>query len=232
MWPIRRGLYVGATVALLVTGAIVWGARLADFNAYHLFFGGIAVFVTPVAAVAVWSIWLRLRSSGSRGLTMAFWLLCGTQLEIGVVGCRPLDRRWNAPVPSGILAEIQGLSPDAKLAYACRPSEEVVFWNARLLGVDAHTGRRIVPMCFQAETAGEMIGGQMSPNIPGPLFPLAPQSELYPDADARPSPESILAFLKRNGIGYIYADALHPNTLVPDATAIATSGETSLLRVP
>ena len=211
---------------------VVWGARLADFNAYHLFFGGIAVFATPVAAVAVWSIWLRLRSSGRRGLAIAVLVLCGTQLEIGVGRLQAFGPQVDAPIPLGILAEIRGLSPDAKLAYACRPSEEIVFWNARLLGVDAHTGRRIVPMCFQAETAGEMIGGQMSPKVPGPLFPLAPQSELYPDADARPSPESILSFLKRNGIGYIYADALHPNTLVPDATAIATSGETSLLRVP
>ena len=60
-------------------------------------------------------------------------------------------------------------------------------------------------------------GGQKSADIENPLFHLAPQRALYPDAKARPSPESVAAFLKANGIDYIYADAMHPNTLVPEA---------------
>ena len=31
---------------------------------------------------------------------------------------------------------------------------------------------------------------------------------------------------------FIYADALHPNTLVPDAVAVATDGQTQVLRIP
>ena len=47
------------------------------------------------------------------------------------------------------------------------------------------------------------------------------------DRRARPSPANVAAFLKANGIDYIYADAVHPNTLVPDAVPIATIGETT-----
>jgi len=49
---------------------------------------------------------------------------------------------------------------------------------------------------------------------------------------AQPSAARVVSFLKANGIDYIYADALHPNTLVPDAIPIATSGETQVLRIP
>jgi len=232
---IGAGLYVG-TAALLVTGALVWGALLADYNTFHLFFAGIAVFATPVAAVAVWSIWRRLRATGHARLAVALLLLCLTQLEFGV-GLGVL-RLWRfgpgtyPPVPGAILAEIRSLPSDAKLAYACLPFEEVAFWDARLLALDAHTGRRIVPMCFEADTFGLINGTPLSRDRPSPLFRSAPQRALYPDADAKPSTASVAAFLKDNGIGYIYADALHPNTLVPDAIPIATNGETQVLRIP
>jgi hypothetical protein len=75
-------------------------------------------------------------------------------LEIGVGRLRAFGPQEHAPVPVAILGEIRNLPPDAKLAYACRPFEETAFWDARLLGLDAHTGRRIVPMCFQAEVLG------------------------------------------------------------------------------
>jgi hypothetical protein len=42
----------------------------------------------------------------------------------------------------------------------------------------------------------------------------------------------VVAFLKRHGIDYIYADGRHPNTLVPDALSIATSGHGEVLQVP
>jgi hypothetical protein len=90
----------------------------------------------------------------------------------------------------------------------------------------------MVPMCFQAETNGALTGTQMSPDIPSPLFQLAPQRELYPDSKAQPSAAAVAAFLKTHGIEYIYADAMHPNTLIPDAIPILTSGETQLLRIP
>ena len=79
---IEADLYLG-TGALLVAGALVWGARLGDFNMFHLFFAGIAVFATPAAAVAVWSIWLRLRATRPRALAIVVLVLCVTQLEFG-----------------------------------------------------------------------------------------------------------------------------------------------------
>ena len=51
-------------------------------------------------------------------------------------------------------------------------------------------------------------------------------------AAARPSPAAVTAFLKEHGIDYIFADERHPNTLVPGAIVIATSGDAEILRVP
>jgi hypothetical protein len=131
-----------------------------------------------------------------------------------------------------ILATIRNLPPDAKLAYACQPSEELSFWDARLIGLDAHAGRRIVPMCFQAETLGAFTGTPMSPDVASPLFAGAPQAKLYPDSAARPPSTSVVSFLKDNGIDYIYADAGHPNTLVPDAIRVASIGSVQILEIP
>jgi hypothetical protein len=231
---IEAGLYLG-TAVLLVTGALVWGARLADFNTIHLFYGGIAVFATPVAAVAVASIWLRLRATGHARLAVAAIVLGVAQIELSVamsiVRLQGFGPGSYPPVPVGILATIRGLPSYAKLAYACLPFEEPAFWDPRLLGIGAHTGRRIVPMCFQADLLGAMISGQMSADIPSPLFRWAPQRLLYPDSGAQPSAASVASFLKANGIGYIYVDRVHPNSLVPDAIPIATSGQTQVLRI-
>jgi hypothetical protein len=233
--PIEADLYLG-TAVLLVAGALAWGARLGDFNTFHLFFAGIAVFATPVAAVAVWTIWLRLRATGHARLAVAVLVVSVTQIEFGVAfGVLRLAYFGPgnyAPVPTEMLAAIRSLPQDAKLAYACRPSEELSFWDARLLALDAHTGRRIVPMCFQAESLGGLTGTKMSADIASPLFDGAPQRTLYPDSKAHPSAESVASFLKDNGIDYIYADALHPNSLVPGAIPIATSGDTQLLGIP
>jgi hypothetical protein len=233
--PIEAGLYAG-TSALLIAGAIAWGARLDDLDSVHLFYGGIAVFATPVASLAVVTIWLRLRIHGQRRLAVAVLVLCVAQIQfgviLGIIRLASFGPGKNAPVPVAILAEIRTLSQDAKLAYACLPSEEVAFWNARLLALDARTGRRIVPMCFQAETAGALVGGQKSADIPDRLFLRAPQAMLYPTSSARPSASRVASFLKDNGIDYIYADALHPNSLVPGAIPIATSGDTQVLRIP
>jgi len=69
-------------------------------------------------------------------------------------------------------------------------------------------------MCFEADFFGQLIGGQKSVDVPNRLFLRAPQHALYPDSSAQPSAASVTSFLKANGIGYIYADALHPNSLV------------------
>ena len=87
-------------------------------------------------------------------------------------------------------------------------------------------------MCFEAETFGDMTGTPMSADVPSPLFLAAPQRALYPTSGSHPSPAIVTAFLKANGIDYIYVDRVHPNELVPDAIPIATSGETQVLRIP
>ena len=221
---------------LLVAGALVWGARLGDYNTFHLFFAGIAVFATPAAAVAVWSIWQRLRVAGHAPLAIAVLVLCGVQLVLAAalsfVQLQSFGPHEYPPVPEKILAAIRSLPPDAKLAYACQPFEELAPWDARLLGLDAHTGRRVVPMCFEADFFGQLVGGQKSADNPNPLFQWAPQRALYPDATSRPSAASMAEFLKTNGIDYIYADTMHPNSLVPDAVPVTASGTVQVLRVP
>ena len=88
-------------------------------------------------------------------------------------------------------------------------------------------------MCFQADFFGQLIGGTEV----GAMSRIASSSGLrsarsIPIRGAQPSAANVAAFLKANGIDYIYADAMHPNTLVPDAVPIATSGDTQVLRIP
>jgi len=233
--PVQAGMYVGTTV-LLIAGAVAWGARLGDFNMFHMFFGGIVVFATPVAAIAVWSVWMRLRASGRPLLGFAMILLCVVQIGFGaVLGVLRLQRFGPGnyePVPLEFLTAIRGLPADAKIAYSCQPSEEIAIWDARLLGIGAHTARRIIPMCFESDSLGPLTGGDPSLDVVSPYFQSAPQRMLYPDASSTPSSESIAAFLEVHGIDYIYADGAHPNALVSEATEIASTGEFRLLRVP
>jgi hypothetical protein len=233
--PVEAALYVG-TIAILIVGATAWGARIGDLNTVHLFFGGIAVFATPVAAVAAWSIWLRLRTAGHLRIAVAGLVLCITQMEfgvvLGVIRLQDFGRSSYAPIPLEILASVRDLPSGAKLAYACGPFEEVAFWESRLIAIDAHAGRAIVPMCFQAETAGRLIDTPVSAEIPSPLFEWAPQRRVYPDSGARPSLATVASFLKTNGVDYLYVDSAHPNALIPGAIPVATSGQTQVLRIP
>ena len=234
--PVQAGMCFG-TVVLVVAGAIAWGARLGDFIMFHVFFGGIAVFATPVAAVAVWMLWERLRKTQHLRLAFGVVILCVIQLEWGAwSGAFRLQefgpRDDFQPISVSLLGAIRQLPPDAKLAYACRPFEEVSFAEPSLLSIDAHTGRRVVPMCFEAEVFSTLLGAQRSVQTPNASFAGAPQGALYPDAAADPSSGAVAAFLQDNGIDYIYADAAHPNTLVADAVPIARSGDAEVLRVP
>jgi hypothetical protein len=224
-------------VALLIVGAIAWGARLGDFNMFHVFFGGIAVFATPIAAVAAWMVFKRLRRTRHLRLAFGAVLLCGIQLASGVavaiVRMQEFGPRLhNQPVSVMLLEAISQLPPDAKLAYACRPFEEIAFTDPSLLSIDAHTARRVVPMCFQADVFGTLNGAPPSAITPAAGFTSAPQSTLYPNSTADPSPVAVAAFLKEHGIYYIFADPRHPNVLVPDAVPVATSGNGAVLRVP
>ena len=77
-----------------------------------------------------------------------------------------------------------------------------------------------------------MTGTPNSADVASPLFLAAPQRALYPAWDSHPSPASVAAFLKANGIDYLYVDRVHPNTLVPDAIPVATDGQTEVLHIP
>jgi hypothetical protein len=223
------------TSALIVAGAIVWGWRLATFNMFYFFFAGIALIGTPVAIVAVVMIVDRFRTSARRPLILVAITLGVLQLELGTVsalGRIQLASSTYAPIPLGVFQAIGNLPSTAKLAYACQPLEEISFVNSKLLGIDAHTGRRVVPMCFEADAVGPLLGLERSTERPDAGFAFAPQSAVYPDSTTRPSVEEVVAFLKAHGIDYIYADATHPNSLVPDAVPIAAEGAFQLLRVP
>lgn len=233
--PLQTNLYLGTTI-MLVFGGLAWGARLGDFNMFHAFFGGIAVFATPVAAIAVWTIWLRLRATPRRPLALGLVVLFLLQVELGLgIGITRLIRFGPGnyePVPSQILAAIRSLPADAKLAYSCQPNEELAYWDSRLLGISAHTGRRIVSMCFQSEALVQMVGTRLSPDIESPLFRTAPQRALYPTSASKPTRETVVSFLKANGIDYIYADGAHPNELDPSASIVSKVEDFQLLKLP
>lgn len=230
-------LSLAATIAL-VFGAVAWGARFGDFNMFHVYFGALVVFGTPVAAAAVVALWREARVIGRRRAATAVFVLCGVQLGLGgvlavvklQVGFGPMDYQ---PIPLEVLDAIERLPMDAKLAYSCGATEEAAFGDPALGSIDAHTGRPVVPMCFHAEVFTWLItGNDNSTEVANPYFELAPQSALYPDSKARPSAASVAAFLKRHRIAYIYADGAHPNRLVPEAVPLATSGAVQLLRIP
>ena len=225
---------LGASV-MVVLGAILWGWRLATFNSFYLFFGAIAVLLTPVAAIAVWSLIGRLDRGHRRRLLIAVVMACLVQLEFGlVIGLTRLQGQSSpyAAIPVTLLEAIGRLPSGSKLAYGCRSLEEISFVNSKLLGIDAHTGRRVVPMCFEADVNGTLLGAPVSDDVPDAGFSSAPQAAIYPTASARPSAAAVLAFLKSHGIEYVYVDAEHPNSLVPDAVPVATAGDHQVLRIP
>lgn len=240
-WIATRGNGVAADIfvggaGLLAAGAVAWGARLSDFNMFYVYFGAIAVFLTPAAAIAVWSIWSRSRKVGHRSVAVAMLLLWSAQIEFGAAfGILRLQRFGPGnyePVPVDLLAAIRSLPPTAKLAYTCRPLEEQSVWDPRLLALSAHTARRIIPMCFMADSFGPLVGGDTSLETMSPLFASAPQRMLYPSYDSAPSKIEILRFLNEHGIAYIYEDAAHPNRIAPGAIQVAAVGEFRILKVP
>jgi hypothetical protein len=234
-FPAEAGLYLG-TGAALAFGAIAWGARYGDFTSFYLFFGGVAVIATPVAAIAVRRLWLWLRANRRRTLAAGLVALTAIQLEFGAVSSvlrlRDFGPHAWPSTPVAILDAIRKLPADAKLAYRCGPFDESSFAVPHLVSIDAHTARRMVPMCFEAEVLSTLIGAPPAERIENLFFRAAPQRALYPDADARPTSAMVAAFLADHGIRYIYADARHPNTLVDGAARIASAGDAELLMIP
>ena len=233
-WPAQRDMYVG-TIGLLVVGAVAWGARLGDFNMFHVYFGGIAVFATPAAAVAIWTLLKSLRAAGRPRLASAVVVVCGAQLVVCFVMVLPRMQRFGPrdgdQIPISILSAIERLPRGAEIAYVCRELDEVAIGDPRLISIDAHTEHRVVPLCYEADVFSSLVGATLSPEIASASFVSAPQRILFPDAETRPSPSAIRTFLKSNGIDYMYEDANYPNSLGVDAIPIASSGGSSLMKI-
>jgi hypothetical protein len=233
--PSQADLYIAALV-VVAAGAIGWGARLGEFTMFYLFYGAIAVIAMPIAAIGAWTVWTHARTLNRRTVAAALAAVFVIQLEFGAVNAvlrmQVFGPHDYAPIPTGILDSIRGLPQGSKLAYACQPLEELGFGTPQLLSIDAHTGQRVVPMCFQAEFLSGLIGAERSERVENLYFKAAPQRELYPTGDARPTAAEIAAFMRRHGIEYIYADGKHPNTLVPDAVPVASTGDVVVLRLP
>jgi hypothetical protein len=232
---VEANLYVSA-IAIVAFGAVAWGARLGDFNMFHVYFAGLAVFAVPAAAIAVWSLQSRSRAAGHPLWAFTIIVLCVAQITLGAglstLRLQQFGPASYPPVPVQFLAVIRRLPTEAKLAYFCRPAEELAIWEPRLLSIGAHTSRRIVPMCFQSEFLGVLNGTAMSRDVMSPFFEFAPQRALYPDSSANPSADSVAAFLRIHGVDYIYADEAHPNTQVPGATLVTALGQFLLFRLP
>lgn len=233
--PLLAAICAGAT-GLVLFGAVAWGARVADFNMFHVFFAGIAVFLTPIAAAVAWIIVRECLASGRRALAGSLAALYLTQMLVGFSSTLlRLDRFGPGdydPIPVAMLDAIRALPSDAMLAYSCRPMEELAIWDPRLVSIDAHTGRRMVSMCFQADFLGTLIGAPSDPTVASPYFAFAPQHDLYRVADEDPSGDQVAAFLLAHGVEYIYVDPVHTDVLVPWAVEVARSGAFGLSRIP
>jgi hypothetical protein len=225
----------GAGIATAVAG-VAWGARLPDHNMFHVFFGAIAVIATPVAVIltVVAAGCARQRGMPRTALALATLLLTQGAIGVGATVSRLYEFGPGnfAPVPTAALAFVRSLPVDARLAYACRGFEEVAVWDARLVSITAHTGRTVIPMCFQSDLYGHLHGLEPDPAVMNPFFERAPQRTLYPSLEARPSESEITAFLDRYGIDYIWNSPDHPNVLLPDAQVLFSAGDVSIHRVP
>ena len=232
--PLFAAICAGA-FGLVLVGAIAWGLRFADFNMFHVFFAGIAVYLTPIAAAATWLLWERLRNAGRRIAALSLIVLGVVQLELGaiatVVRLQDFGPKDYDPVPVAVLEAIRDLPAGAKLAYQCQPLEEHSVWDPRLASIDAHTGIRVVTMCFQADAVAPLIGGPIDKTVEAPFFRFAPQRGLYPTWDAAPTTADVVAWLKANGVDYTYEDPVH-GPLVPDDEEILAVGEFRVGRIP
>jgi hypothetical protein len=232
---VRTDLLLFATVAV-AGGALIWGIRVGDYNAFHFFYGPLAAVGPPMAVVAVWIVVDRLRAVRYRRL--AGLLIAILVLQTGIGSLTAIERlramgpgRYD-PIPLAVLAVIRDLPDPARLAYRCAPGEEVAHYDAMLVSITAHTGRRVVPMCFFSDWLRELHGQAPSPATPGPFFALAPQRALYPTADAEPSAAEVASFLRTAGVGYQYVDGHHVGALVPSATVVYSDGAFQVVRLP
>ena len=228
------GLVIAAMFAT-VAGVVAWGALVADLNTFHLLFGTIVVLLTPVSIVVLLAILDQARRKRMRRLaTAALMVGLGQILLAGLISGAQLQAfgpLGYPPTPVDALAALRGLPPGSKAAYSCYVLENFAPWDASLVSIDAHTGVRMVPMCFIADRQRRLLGRELDPQIESPFFKPAPQRALYPDASTIPAASDVRAFLATHGIGYIYADAAHPNSLVPDAIPVFSSDGLTIYRI-
>ena len=232
-------LFLGA-LTLVAAGAFGWGARVADFTMFYLFFAGIAVIATPVAVVAIYVLWSHLREKGNRRLALVLVVLCAIQIEAGVPNAVGRLQSFGAnaptpipisPIPLSVLSAIRALPGGARIAYHCDPLEESSFGVPRLGSIDVHAGRRIIPVCFNAELLSSLNGAPRAGDVPNLYFAAVPQRELFPDVDSDPSTEVVERWLREHGITHLYVDDKHP-PLIPGAIPIVTDGVSQILRLP
>ena len=231
----EKDIYLAVGV-ILALGTVAWGARLGDFNMFHVFFGGLAVAATPAAAIASWSLWRRAGLARRRTLRIVLAALFLVQIEVGLVSSVLRLQRFGPgnyePVPLALIAEMRMLPAEAKIAYSCGNAEELAYWLPRLLAISVHSERPFIPMCFQTDSFAPLIGGAQTVDSPSPLFATAPQLTLYSNGTREPTRDAVVAFMKRHGIEFIYSDRAHPNRLISDAEELATIGDFRLFRVP
>jgi hypothetical protein len=161
---------------------------------------------------------------------LVLWL--DISIVTAVVRLQEFGAKNYPPTPVAILKAMGELPAGATVGYFCQPGEELAVWNPRLGSLDAHTGHHVVPMCFQAEFFPSLTGVPVDGKRISPLFERAPQRELYPDSEARPSAHNVAQWMSKYGIRYLYVDELHPNELFPAAEVIAESGPFRLLALP
>lgn len=230
-----RDLVAGA-VAAVFAGALVWGLRLPDFNSFHAFYAPLAVILTPVAIASFIGAMAHVRLSSRPLIASVMLVMLGFQGAIGIA--TTVQRLYEfgpghyQPIPLETLDAIRSLPADARIAYACAPVEEIAVWDARLISITAHTGRAVVPMCFQVDVFGQQLGVPADLTIPSPFFLIAPQMEIYPTIESRPTPEAVRTFLKSHRIEYVFQDEDHPNTLIPDLELVHQRGAVAIYRIP
>jgi len=240
LWAARgpdatRATVIGAVIAT-AAAAVVWGALVSDLNTFHLFFGAVLTILTPIAIVAGLSLLARARRERR---VLASTLLLAAILGQATVGAvqagvvlRALAPADGASTPVDVLAELRRLPDRSKVAYGCTPIENFAPWDYSLISIEAHSGVRLVPMCFMADRARRLLGRELDPSIESPFFAIAPQRSLYPNAAARPSNEAIEAFLRAHGISYIYTDATHTDPMVAAAEPLFRDGPVTVYHLP
>ncbi len=217
--PFRADLYLG-TMGLLVAGAIAWGCaarRLHDV---------LSVLCRDRRLCDAGRGGRRPGPCGSASVTARRSSVAGAlsssasiQLELGscsgIVRLQGFGPHVRAD-PGQHAGGDQRAPADAKLAYSCRPFEEVAFGTPRLLSIDAHTeppGRADVLRGRNPQHPDRCR--QRSDQVANLFFRCAPQTGAISGCEARPSSSDVAAFLKAHGIDYIYC---RPQTPPPSVS--------------